>query len=99
MFVDLQTAKFIEFEMKNKKAICYTDEKDYVFGTHYVKYIYSDNNVKNNHVEAMKLSGWEYLELGMSNEPIYVNLYNNGKDDIYLPCGIFFKKIDSLFGN
>jgi hypothetical protein len=44
----------------------------------------------------MQKDGWGYTKYSQCNEPIYVNLYSDGSNDIYLPCAIFSKGIKNI---
>lgn len=98
MLVDLQTAEYIKSKINKKKIVLYTENMDHIFGTHYVKYLYADNEIKNKHIEKMMKDDWIYTEYSQSNEGIYIDVYSDGDKDIYLPCAIFEMKIDNING-
>lgn len=53
MLVDFQDAKLIESKIKEKGVVLYTENIDNIFGTHYIKYLYSDNKTKEIHIDTM----------------------------------------------
>lgn len=97
MLVDFQDAKLIESKIKEKGVVLYTENIDNIFGTHYIKYLYSDNKTKEIHIDTMLENKWRYDKPSQSNESIFVDWYRNDKNDIYLPCAIFSKKIKNIF--
>lgn len=91
---DRDDAIAIQKAVEIEKIKLWRNNKDYILNEENQFYIYSDVVHQANHIKEMIKNGWIYAE-SKKKEGIYVN-YMNEKDNVYILCGCFYRKIINL---